>query len=173
MVKHSFIQLPAPAPRGSALALATFFFLGHLLGLLTAGSAGDFFRSAMRTVVSSRVSIIGLLSSAVLPFLFSAFAAYLGRPFLLFPTAFWKAFLFSYMGSGLFAAWGSAGWLITLLVMFGSLCSMPVLYWYWLRCLSGRRFDVAVFCLLLGILVAVSLVHYYLMVPFLARIITF
>ncbi|MBQ8237029.1 MAG: hypothetical protein IJZ39_02620 [Oscillospiraceae bacterium] len=173
MSKHAIIHFPEFRHQGPALVLAAFFFLGHFLGVLLSGSASQHFFSAMRTAVSSRVSIIGLLSSVVLPFVFSAAAVYLGRPVLLFPIAFWKAFLFSYLGSGLCSAWGSAGWLMMPLVMFGSLCSMPVLYWYWMRSVAGHRFEIGVCCAIFGILLAVWAVDYYLIVPFLAGIITF
>ena len=172
MTKHSFISLPEIRHQGAPLLLAAFFFLGHFLGVWFSGLASEQLTSSMRAVVSSRVSIIGLLSSVVLPFLFSAFAAYLGRPVLLFPIAFWKAFLFSYLGYGLCAAWGSAGWLITFLTMFGSLCAMPVLYWYWRRILA-HRFEMVMSGVVLGILVLIVTVDYYLIIPFLGRIITF
>ena len=173
MTKHSLIHLPEIRHSGPVLVLAAFFFLGHFLGVWFSGLASEHLSSAMRTVVSSRVSIIGLLSSVVLPFLISAFAVFLGRPVLLFPIAFWKAFLFSYLGFGLNTAWGSAGWLISPLVMFGSLCSMPVLYWYWLRGIRGHRFEIGLFGLILGLLLLILAVDYYLIVPFVAGLITF
>ena len=173
MTKQSFFSLPAFWHRRAAFVLIAFFLLGHVLGILLSGSAGTFFLSSMRTVVSSRVSIVSLLSSAVLPFLFSAFAVWLAQPMLLIPIAFWKAFLFSYLGYGLFSAWGSAGWLIAGLVMFGKICAMPLLCWYWLRYVCGRRFEVPVFCLILGALTCIGMVEYYLIVPFLGSIITF
>lgn len=173
MVKHSFFRLPVFWHRHCALVLASSFLLGHLLGVWFSGIASEHYLSAMRAVVSSRVSIIGLLSSMVLPFLFSAFAVYLQQPVLLIPIAFMKAFLFSYLGYGLYTAWGSAAWLVTGLTMFGSLCSMPVLYWYWLRHMGGRRFEILPFCLILGILVMIGMMDYCLIVPFLANIIIF
>ena len=127
----------------------------------------------MRTAVSSRVSIIGLLSSVVLPFLFSAFAVYLRQPMLLIPIAFLKAFLFSFLGYSVSAAWSHAGWLITGLLMFGSFASIPMLYWYWQRYIGGRGFENGVFCLVLGSLILIGILNYYLIVPFLANIIIF
>ena len=150
-----------------------FFLLGHLLGIWISGAASDSILSAMHTVVSSRVSIIGLLSALTLPVLFSAFAVYLAQPVLLFPIAFWKAFLFSYTASAQAAAWGSAGWLIVPLVMWGSFCSMPVLYWYWLRHIDTERFRWQTFCAALAALTGIGIIDWYLIEPFLARIITF
>ena len=173
MMKLSFSDLPAPRRRGITLILASFFFLGQLLGVWFSGSASELLFSTMRMLPGSHASIIGLLSAAVLPFLFSACAVYLRQPLILIPIAFWKAFLFSYIGFGLFRAWGSAGWLLLGLTMFSSLSSMPVLCWYWLRHIGGRPFEPGVCCLILGGLVVIGIIDYCLIVPFLANIITF
>ena len=173
MKNHFFSDLPDQFRRKRPFLLTVFFLLGHLLGVWASGHTSSFLLSAMRTVVSSRVSVIGLFSSLVLPFLFSAFAVYLAQPLLLFPIAFWKAFLFSYTGSALFAYWGGAGWLIMPLLMFGSICSMPVLCWYWMHHICGRRFRCGIFFLIVGILAAIRIFDLFLIEPFLARIITF
>lgn len=173
MVKFSFSHLPAFWRKGAALILASFFFLGHFLGVWFSSSASDPFYAAMRAAVSSRVSIPGLLSAMILPFLFSAFAVYLKQPMLLIPVAFLKAFFFSYVGYGFFAACGSAGWLVTWLAMFGSLCSLPVLYCYWRLHLNGKPFDPLLFFLGLGILVIIGCIDYFAVSPFLVSILTF
>ena len=173
MPNHSFFHPSASGSRRSALALTHFLLPGLLLGIWFSGSASDTFHSAMRAVVSSRVSIIGLLSSSVLPLLCSAFAVYIGQPRLLFPIAFCKAFSFSCLGFGLLQCWSSAGWLICALVLFSSACSMPVLCWYWLRHLSGHGFELLPLCAALGVLMVTGIVNYCLILPFLAAIITF
>ena len=170
---HSFLHLPEYFHRKRPFLLTVFFLLGHLLGVLISGHASEFLFSAMRTVVSSRVSIISLLSTLVLPFLFSAIAVYLAQPMLLFPIAFWKAFMFSYMGSGLITAWGSAGWLMAPLVMGGSFCSLSVLYWYWTRHICGERFRWGTFSLALAALAVIGIIDLFVIEPFLARIIIF
>ena len=89
--------LPAATRRRAQALLAFSFLSGHFLGVWCSGNASDFFLPAMRTAVSGRVSIIGLLSCALLPFLISALAVYLEQPVFLLPIAFVKAFLFSLM----------------------------------------------------------------------------
>ena len=173
MTKRSRIHWPVWEHGRAGAVLAVFFLLGLIFGTLAAGSAGAFFLSAMRAVAGSHVSFMGLLSSLVPPFLFSAFAVYLGRPLLLVPIAFWKAFLFSYLVSGLFSAWGSAGWLITALVMSGRICALPLLWWYWLRHIRGRRFEPGVFCLILGSLILIGILEFHLIAPFLGTITNF
>lgn len=173
MVHVSTYDLPAVTGGNAKWFLAPSFLLGHLLGVWCSGSANDFYLSAMRAAVSSRVSIIGLLSCSLLTFLASALAVYLGRRILLIPIAFIKAFFFSYAGYRLFLAWGQAGWLVTGLTMFSSLCSLPVLYWYWRRCLSAPRFEWPVFRLALALLSVIGFVDFYWIVPFLIDIISF
>ena len=172
MASMSILVLPEQGYRKRILVLSIVFFLGHLLGVWVSGTASDFFVSQMRTAGASRVSIIGLLSSAVLPFLFSAFAVYAGRPVFLIPIAFCKAFLFSYVGYRWWIAWGHAGWLVTGLVMFTAILSLPVLCWYWLRYVGGRKFEWSVFFLVLGCLLAIGMVDHQWIVPFLIGIIT-
>ena len=169
----STYDLPAVTRGNAKWFLASSFLLGHLLGVWCSGSASDFYLSQMRAAVSGRVSIVGLLSCSLLTFLVSALAVYLGRRILLIPIAFTKAFLFSYTGYRLYLAWGQAGWLVTGLTMFSSLCSLPVLYWYWQRCLTVHSFEWPVFRLVLALLTAIGFVDFYWIVPFLIDIISF
>lgn len=173
MVKLSFSNLPSFWRKGAVSILASSFFLGHLLGVWFSSGAGNTFYATMRAAVSGRVSIIGLLAAMVLPFLFSAFAVYIKQPILLVPIAFAEAFLFSWLGYGIYTACGSAGWLVVILVMFGQLCALPLLYWYWQYHIGGLRFELPRFCLILTVLVVISFIDYYLIAPFLANIISF
>ena len=171
MAPMSVLMLPEQGRRRTILVLSLLFFLGHLLGILVSGTASDFFLSEMRTAVYGRVSIIGLLSSAVVPFLFSAFAVYLGRPILLIPIAFCKAFLFSYVGYRWWIACGQAGWLVTGLVMFTACLSLPILFWYWRRYINGRKFEWGIFLLVLCCLCAIGIADQQWIMPFLRSII--
>ena len=171
MASMSVFMLPEQGRRSKILVLSLSFFLGHLLGIRVSGAASDFFISGMRLAASSQVSIIGLLISAVLPFLFSAFAVYLGRPVLLNPIAFCKAFLFSYVGYRWWITWNQAGWLVTGLVMFTSFLSLPVLFWYWLRYIDGRKLEWHIFLLVLGCLLAIGIADQRWIMPFLRSII--
>ena len=173
MESMSVFQLPEPGRRWKILVLSFSFFLGHLLGVMISGTAREFFVSGMRAAASSRVSIVGLLSSGVLPFLFSAFAVYGKRPVFLIPIAFGKAFLFSYVGYRWWITWGQAGWLVWGLVMFTALLSLPVLYWYWIRYIDGRAFEWRVFILALCCLLAIGFADHQWIVPFLRGVTTF
>lgn len=107
--------------------------------------------------VSGAVSIVSLLSVTVLPFLLSASAVFSSCRWLLLPIAFFRAFLLSYVGMGIYGCFGSAGWLFRLLLCFSELFSTPLLYWFWLRCCDPDRGRIApqgaltgALCLLIG-----------------------
>lgn len=114
-----------------------------LAGLISGAGAsvlaGDTLVSAMRAASSGCVSISGLLSVLLLPLLFSALAVYICQIRLLFPIAFVKAFCFSFAAMAVDRAFGSAGWLVRLLLLFGSGASLPVLWWFWVRLITSRQ----------------------------------
>ena len=136
-------------------------------------SASDALYPTMRAAVYSRVSISGLLSAMLLPLLFSAFAVYISNTWLLIPIAFSKAFAFAFLGIGILVSFGSAGWLVRLLLMFGDIVMLPVLWWYWQKALTARQNPLphcaaaAAFALLIGGL------DYCVISPFLANLISY
>ena len=173
MTKHSLFHLPGPGRRGAAALLASFMLTGFLLGAWFSRSAGEDFSRAMGLLARSGVSLAGVLASMTLPLLVSALAVYVGRPLLMIPVALCKAFSFSAIACGLASAWGSAGWLVSGLAMFSSVCAMPVLCWYWLRQLDCREFRPVPFAAALGVLILLGILDDCLILPFLAAIITY
>lgn len=174
MDRFLYLNLPKFTCRVSPFFLAVSFFLGHFLGVCFSLGASDSFYSMMRMAVFSPASITGLLSAVTLPFLCSAIAVYLKQPLLLLPVAFLKAFCFSCVGLGVLSCFGSAGWLIWFLLQFSDCCTLPVLYWYWRRHISGTgSFDWAVSMVILSALLLVGSFDYCVISPFLANIITY
>lgn len=137
--------------------LALFWISGLIAGAAAYFFAGHFLSSLMHGILSGSVSIVSLLCVTVLPFLFSAFAVYICEPRLLYPICFGKAFLFSVVSMAVWISFGSAGWLVRWLLMFSDLVSLPLLYLFWLRHISGQRsfsgleiLLVASACMLIG-----------------------
>ena len=163
--------LPNTACRGKRLLLAFSWVLGLFAGAVCAIMSGNSLSSMMRTAASGSVSIVSLMSAVLLPLLFSAFAVYISQIWLLFPLAFGKAFLFSFLGVGLMTAYGSAGWLVRCLFMFSDCLILPVLWLYWLRSLEGwNRFSIrnaTTAFLTAGI---IGSFDYYVVSPFLASL---
>lgn len=158
--------------RGCRFFLASSWLLGLICGILVYLSAGGILVSLMRSTLYVPVSIVGLLCAAVLPFLFSALAVFLSRPGLLLPICFGKAFLLAFVSLGVIRAFGSAGWLLRWLLLFGDCVSAPMLYWFWLRYIPGDRLLSgweAASLFSLGLLI--GSVNYSVISPFLVRLI--
>lgn len=161
--------------RRIALAvLAACWLTGLLLGIFYAARAGDTYSLLMRMAPSCRVSISGLAASALLPFLFAAFAVYISKPELLILVCFLKAFSFACCGFGVMDAFGSAGWLIRPLLQFSDGCTIPLLCWFSIRHISDIqptwRADIGVCCMIAAVAVGFD---YCLVSPFLVTLIEF
>lgn len=118
----------------SLLFLAFVWLMGLIFGIYYSSFGGSSYFSLMRSAACSPVSIVGLLSVALLPFLFSAFAVYTRSNFLLWMLCFIKGCLFAFVSMGVFAAYGNAGWLVRLLMMFSDLLCLVFLWLCWIRC---------------------------------------
>ena len=172
MARFFSFVLPDLRRKGCRLLLAFSWLAGLLCGLASYIFAGDSLDSLMRGAVFGSVSISGLLSVTILPFLFSAFAVYVRKPRLLHIAAFGKAFALSFVCLGIMHACGSAGWLVRWLLCFSSCAFAPVLYLYWLRHISGsRRFSFGEAALVFSAAVLIGSVDFTIVAPFLARLI--
>ena len=171
MARSHLFHLPVSVCKVPAVILACVF----AFGLLTGASASD---GCRRMLEASREALVpsagpSVFVPTVLPVLVSGFAVYSGHPVLLIPAAFWKAFFFSCVGSAAVTAWGSAGWLVGGSMIFGSLCVLPVLWWYWLRHIGGEGFSVRTFLPALGAAVLIGSMDFLVISPFLTNILIF
>lgn len=137
-------RMPLFLRKDSVAFLAFPWISGLVTGVVTSYFAGNSFFSLMRSVISSPVSIVGLLSAMLLPLLFSAFAVYISSPWLLIPTVFLKGFFYAYLCFGILLCFGDAGWLIRLLLIFSDTLMLPVFWMYWIRGLRGGRSDLLI-----------------------------
>lgn len=157
--------------KGTAI-LAVVWICGILCGASVFLVSGKHLLSMMRGLVSGSVSIVGLIGVSVLPFLFSAYAVSISESRLLFPICFCKAFCFAYISVGIFRSFGSAGWIIRWLLMFSELLTLPLLYGYWQRHVSGTcRFSGLETVSILAVLIFIGSVNYRCISPFLAMLI--
>lgn len=173
----SVARLFCPGPphwwrKGCRFFLACFWLSGALCGILASLSAGRTLVSLMRGTLFVPVSIVGMLCATALPFLLSAFAVFLSRPVLLLTICFGKAFLFAFVSMGIFQAFGSAGWLLRWFLLFSDYASVPLLYWFWLRHISGERpldgWETALLC---SLALLIGSVNFSVISPFLAGLI--
>ena len=160
--------------KGCRFFLACFWLSGILCGVLAFLSAGRTLVSLMRSTLLVPVSIVGMLCVTILPFLLSAFAVSLSKPVFLLPICFGKAFLFAFVSIGILQAFGSAGWMFRWILLFSDCVCVPLLYWFWLRHISGVRSlyggEAALMCAL-GLLI--GSVNFSIISPFLAGLIDF
>lgn len=121
--------------------LGLFWLLGLLLGIFFTARADDSYFLLMRQAACCRVSITGLAAVVVLPFLFCTFAASVGI-WLIPWICLIKAFLFSSCAAALTVSFGTAGWLVRLLLQFSDGMCLPLLFWFSARLYACNRDDV-------------------------------
>jgi hypothetical protein len=144
---------------------------GYSFGIFLSAYAGELLFSFIRGCISQPVSPIGLLAAVFLPLLFSACSAFCSCFWGVIPIAFLTAFVQGYLGFAIILAFGSAGWLVYLLLVFSSLLSAPALWFFWLRALD-RNFRGGL--LVSGLLCFVICFADYLFIsPFLIGIFSF
>ena len=144
---------------------------GFLLGMvLAAGLDGSFF-SLMRPTLGGRVSIIRQLAALSLPFLLAAFAVYANKLFWVYLLCFMKACGFTFCGMAINSAYGSAGWLVRILLQFSDMLTLPVFCWFCLQIL--RKKSVILNDLIICAIFAATFVciEHFAVLPFLAELI--
>ncbi len=149
--------------------LAFWWLLGLLGGIVLFRYAEFPVVSVMRRVVFAPVSIVGLFSNLLIPFLFSVFTV----SFAVWWTwvlCFLEGCRVSFVFMGLYTAFGSAGWLIPCLLLPGSLVSTAACYLLWQRLLAGEK----ILAPAVGSVAAAALAYaaeYCVISPFLASLI--
>lgn len=155
----------------SIIAVTIVWCAGLLLGIAVAVGSDDSAFSLMRLAARCRVSIVSILITAILPFLFSAYAVSVSKPGFLLLVCFLKAYSFGLCGYLVSAAFGSAGWLVQPLLQFTDVCTLPFLVWFFLRGSSRQentfRRDLWV-CLIAAATAAIT--DWLIISPFLVRI---
>ena len=146
---------------------------GAVFGVYLAMQSADIFSPLMRAAVGHRMSIVGLIASRFLPFLFAAFAVYIKKHWLLIPVLFMKGCAITWCGCLTVAVFGSAGWLIQPLFQFSDILMMPVFCWISIRQITKDQVSFwrdLKFCVVAFILVGA--LDYCIVSPFLVMLLT-
>jgi len=160
--------------KGNAMVLALGWTCGLVFGCILYLLTGPFVMLLMRGVLHGTVSIVSLLTSLLLPFLIAAFAVYISRPWLLILFGTAKACLLSFVSLGILLCYGSAGWLLRLMLMFSDLIGAVLLYGFISRHLRpGIRFCAGEVFALTSLCVLVGSIYFVYILPFLADMIYF
>lgn len=173
MAQYYEITLPQQLWRKYCrLFLALFWLGGFLCGVLTSLKWEGVVSSLIGSAFAESISMVVLVLVTFFPFLISAFAVSASCPVLILPISFCKAFLFSFVSFGFWRFYGSAGWMVHLLLMFPNLVAMPSLYYFWQRHISGEQgvqrwelIGALMLCVLLGS------IEYCILSPLLGRLI--
>ena len=121
--------------------LAFSWTLGLAVGLCA--MAASFLGPAFFQAADVLPSFFSIISVLLLPIVISLLVLFAGQRWLIFPLAFVKALAFSYVGWSVVITFGSAGWLIRLLMMFSDCASIPLLWWFWNKALTSE-FDAMI-----------------------------
>lgn len=167
----SSIQKRDCVSRNKAALLGCFWLVGIFFGT----SIFFFGFPLLSTVLPSICSLFfgekRNLLFTILPFLLSAFAVSFRHQSWLFLICCIKATLSSFNYGILCLYYGQAGWIARWIFSFADICSMPLLFFYWLRNLSpsGRTYwqDHIVICI---VLIVFLWIDYRFISPFGAKI---
>ena len=121
----------------AVFALACFWSLGLILGILVAKDVS--FEFSLFSTGVQQNSIPGALLVTMFPIVASVSLLYMGQTWLIPAVAFLKSFNFAYVSWILMRDFGSACWLIQLLIMFCDCVSIPLLWWFWCRFLKSSN----------------------------------
>ena len=144
--------------------LSTCWVAGLIAGSVSFIQNADPILPLMRISSFGDVSIVCFCRLLALPPLLSMLS--MGIPALLYAIAFGRAFLFSYSSMVLLVSYGTAGWLVRLLVGFSGLFSCPILYRLWLRGLcTNRRLSVSEMLIFIFCFFLIGIIDYSMVAP--------
>ncbi len=126
--------------RRTCMALLAFSAcFGLATGVRSAPLMGQTSLALVASSAALPASPMGLASGALLPFLLAAWASWIGLEGLTVLVCLLKGFAFGLLGGGLGLVFGSAAWLVRLLLLFTDWICFPLLCWFCLRRFTGRR----------------------------------
>ena len=169
-MKRFLLAKPSyPCRKYTTFLLAFIWTLGLVCGLcaIVVGFYDDAFRSA----AARAPSFFSIMSVLLLPILCSILIAYIGQLWLIYPLAFIKAVGFAYVGWGILLSFGSAGWLVRLLLLFSDCVSVPLLLWFWNKVLT-EKFEALLPSSVAAVLTAIGIgmIDYGVVSPFLVSL---
>lgn len=131
-------------------------------------SNDSFVVSLMRFAPGSEVSIVGLTVSLILPLFISVVGLYFCKSAVIYTFSSIKAFCTGYLLYAVSTAFGNAGWLIRLLLLFSDTGITIVILWLLFRHLNGRKktFKADVMLSFFAAIM-IGMVDYLLVAPFL------
>lgn len=153
------------------LLLLVGWITGMILGVVFAKLAPTNIHAMMRTLIHSRMSIVGGFLSVFFPLLITALVLYFLKPLYLVFVASCKAYVFGYISGCVCLAFGSAGWLLRRLFCFSAIWGNVCMLLLWLVCLDGKHERYIARLLTASCFLAVILLlNYFSVSPFLVAL---
>lgn len=123
----------------SVAFLLLFWTVGFAVGTLCVFSLYDNYGSIIRQAAAMDATIVGLLLLSMVPLVLSYIVIRLSAAPLLLPISFFKALSFAFCSFGVLWAYGSAGWLVRILLLFSDSLSVLILLYFWISSITGDR----------------------------------
>lgn len=117
--------------------LAFFVAIGIMSGILAAKQSSNDLFVLLCSLSTHTSSFTALFVVSVTPILASCLAVYSGHQWCLYVISLFKAFSWSFCSYLILIAFGAAGWLVQILMMFSGSCMFIFLCWFSLRYISS------------------------------------
>ena len=149
-------------------ALACSWILGLLFGIQVGQIAFFDFSSLADTFhISTSVSLVAVL---FFPVVTSILIVYTGLDWLLPAVVFMKSFSFAYVSWILICDFGSAGWVIQLLIMFSDCVSLPFLWLFWCGLLRRKQHLISISVPVAFAIIVAGILDHHLISPILSAL---
>jgi len=148
-------------------AFCTVWCLGIVVGYAYARALSDELLITIQNSVLTSTNIWSTVLSGFIPFLLFAVTLRYFPGLTLFPYLFFKAVLFFFCSFSIHLAFGSAGWLMQILLLFSDSCLLLPMLWCLLKWFSGEwSYRSRAFFTFAFLSAVVPLVDYYIVNPF-------
>ena len=140
----------------SNVLLAFSFAVGFVFGVCVANRVDIDLLTFIQMASSHKASLPALLFVTTTPLLASCMAVYTDRQWILYIVSLLDAFSWSFCSYLVLIAYGAAGWLIHILILFSSNFLNILLCWFSLHYISGAKKCLirnGIFAVLLSIII--------------------
>lgn len=137
-----FNVIPNLKCRKTVFFLAVYWICSIVAGAYLAHLIQDISISLMHASMVNRVSIVGLATVLLPPFILSAVAVYFSLPKLIYFCVVVKGICLGFNTYTLLVCYTDAAWLMYCLIFFSNVFLMIPLFLYWIRCLEGSCVNV-------------------------------
>ena len=168
--KISFRSLMFDPAAAASFKLAVVWLIGLAFGAYVGFEAAPALCARFRIVLTKEITVFGTLLVMMIPLLASVSVVQLFSSNAILVVVFLKAAAFSLVGVACAFSWGSAGWLVSRLLLFSDILCIPVYLWIWHRILFGCFNKTEVIASVLVISV-ICLADCYFISPFLCSVV--